>query len=526
VMAGPTPTAHGGDHHGHDHTTDPHTGHDHSVQRTPVVQRMTMTQFDQLLAPHNLVGDPDFHAYFEIKRGQANPQTVVNNFPPAAPGAQTRLQQFVADPTLTAQNVTEYINAYQQLTPQARTQSAVLGDAELAGLEVELPWVRLNVPAGTRNGDLLGASTATTEPSPPVIKLEIEGMDRGSPTIELIYGPLPREEYTSQALITARAALVTALTPAGQLHTLLTNYNNRLNTPELQRYRITIDQRTRTMRKVGTTKAQAEPSNPSNSNTQTNVSTPYTKLGTAAQNSEEDFTNFFENQSGHEITMFREARTQAAGIRTRIATHWNTNHANAGQLTAGSTLTSLLTHVLYQEGMYINHRLNRTQINDADKHHFHVMLKASPQDVVMSVISDDEAKMLLAWLVNTNATPLGAAAVATFASLGTGRQAPPPTTHIYRYLVNALVARLVAGRQLLEVNHGAQQQRSEARGNAHGVGQVAHVHPRPSNRLPITIEGTEYYVVVEQRSARHSLNRNALADPSAAVGQIGDLQHL
>ncbi|WP_238413219.1 eCIS core domain-containing protein, partial [Saccharothrix deserti] len=42
VMAGPTPTAHGGDHHGHDHTTDPHTGHDHSVQRTPVVQRMTM----------------------------------------------------------------------------------------------------------------------------------------------------------------------------------------------------------------------------------------------------------------------------------------------------------------------------------------------------------------------------------------------------------------------------------------------------------------------------------------------------
>jgi hypothetical protein len=280
------------------------------------------------------------------------------------------------------------------------------------------------------------------------------------------------------------------------------------------------------MRKVGTTKAQVEPSNPSNSNTQTNVSTPYTKLGTAAQNPEEDFANFFENQSGDEITMFREARNQAADIQTLIDTHWNTNHANAGQLTSGSTLTSLLTHVLYQEGKYINHRLNRTQVNDADKHRFHVMLKASPQDAVMSVISDDEAKMLLAWLVNTNATPLGAAAVATFASLHTGRQAQSPETHIYRYLVNALVARLVAGRQLLEAVHGARQRLSEARGNAHGVGQVAHVHPRPSNRLPITIQGTEYYIVVEQRSSRHSLNRNALADPSAAVGQIDDLQNL
>ncbi|MFJ5683453.1 DUF4157 domain-containing protein [Streptomyces sp. NPDC093099] len=520
VMAGPAPTAHDHAPIGHGRTTDTHGG------REPAIQRMTMTEFDQLLAPHHLVGDPDFQAYFEIKRGQANPQTVVNNFPPAAASTQTRLQQFVADPSLTAQHVTQYINGYQQLTPQSRAQPAVLGDAELAGLEVELPWVRLNVPRGTHNGELLGASTATTEPGPPVIKLEIEGTDRGSPTIELIYGPLPREEYESSALIAARAALVTALTPAGQLQTLLTNYNNSLKTPELQRYRITVDGRTRTMRKVGPTKAQAEPSNPSNSNTQTNVSMPYTKLGTAAdQNPEEDFTNFFENQSGHEATMFREARTRAAGIQTQINTHWNTNHANAGRLTSGSTLTSLLTHLLYQEGMYINHRLKRTEIRDGDKHHFHVMLKASPQDAVMSIISDDEAKMLLAWLVNTNAAPLGAAAVATFASLRTHRQAQSPAIDIHRYLVNALVARLVAGRQLLEVNRGAQQRLSETRGNAHGVGQVAHVHPRPSNRLPITIQGTDYYVVVEQRSAKHSLNQNALANPSAAMGQIGDLQH-
>ncbi|MEU9924969.1 DUF4157 domain-containing protein [Streptomyces griseoluteus] len=520
VMAGPAPTAHDHAPVGHGRTIDTRDG------REAVIQRMTMTEFDQLLAPHNLVGDPDFQAYFEIKRGQDNPQTIVNNFPPAAAGSQTRFQQFVADPTLTAQDVTQYINSYQHLTPQARAQPAVLDDAELAGLEVELPWVRLNVPPGTGNGELLGASTATTEPGPPVIKLETEGTDRGSPTIELIYGPLPRTEYRSPALIEARGALVTALRPAGPLKELLKSYNARLNTPELERYKITIDGRSDTMRKVTVTKAQEEPSNPSNSNTQTNVSTPYTKLGTAAdQNPEEDFTNFFENQSGHEATMFREARTRAAGIQTQIDSHWNTNHANAGRLTSGSTLTSLLTHLLYQEGMYINHRLDRTQIRDADKHHFHVMLKASPQDAVMSIISDDEAKMLLAWLVNTNATPLGAAAVATFASLRTGRQAPSPTRHMYRYLVNVLVARLVAGRQLLEVKRGAQQRWSETRGDAHGVGQVAHVHPRPSNRLPITIQGTEYYIVVEQRSAKHSLNRNALADPSAAVGQIGDLQH-
>ncbi|MFB7333758.1 hypothetical protein ACFC00_19220 [Streptomyces adustus] len=508
----PTPT-------GHSHTTDTHGGHGHAIQR------MTMPQFDQLLAPHGLVGDPDFQAYFEIKRGQANPQIMINNFPPAAPGTQTRFQQFVADPTLTAQNVTQYINGYQQLTPQARTQPAVLGNAELAGLEVELPWVQLKVPPRTRNGEPLGASTATTEPGPPVIKLETEGTDRGSPTIELIYGPLPREEYKSPALIAARAALVTALTPAGELFKLLTDYNNRLNTPELQRYRITIDGRTRNMRKVRATETQAEPSNPSRSNTQTNVSTPYTKLGTAAeQNPQDDFTNFFENQSGHEITMFRKARTQAAGIQALIDTHWNTDHANAGPLTSGSTLTSLLTHVLFQEGMYINHRLDRQKTNDADKHHFHVMLKASPQDVVMSIISDDEAKMLLAWLVNTNAVPLGAAAIATFASLNTHKQPSSPAPHIRPYLINALVARLVAGRQLLEVNRDTR--RSQAQGNTRGVGQVAHVHPRPSNRLPITVQGTEYYIVVEQRSAKHSLNQNALTNPSAAVGQIGDLQHL
>ncbi|GGP65446.1 eCIS core domain-containing protein [Saccharothrix coeruleofusca] len=500
-----------------------HAGHGH-----PTVQRLAMTEFDGLLTQHDLADDPDFIAFFELQRGRANPDAVVNSFDPAA---TPRLRQLVEDPAVTREMVESYIQDYANLPAGQRQQPATLDNANLTGLEMEMGNTVLRVESWMANGVEIARSVRDTAVGLPVFKLEIEGMDRDPdrPSLELIYGPLPTADYRSPALIAARNKLRTALSRSGTVKEMIDRYNQSLAGLAERRYRLNDNPPHSTARKGVTS--------PANFVTQTNVSTPYAKVGRepaanqTPQQQQRDFVNFFENPANNnDARMYRQARTRAAALVNDINDNWRTAHQAAGQLRAGPNLNSMLTHVLFQEAKYLVHEVSRTAVDPAKKHHFHVMLKLSPQDAAMTIISDNDAKLLLAWLVATRATPLGTAVETTFAASRSQQQPTVDAQPIYDYLVDVLVARLVAGRQLLDDSPDATMA-SPVYGANRKLGDVRHVHPRPSNRVKatmITVNATtgtrRYYFVVEQRSMAHPINSNAATNPTTAVSQITDLQ--
>uniref|UniRef100_UPI00028972B6 eCIS core domain-containing protein n=1 Tax=Streptomyces acidiscabies TaxID=42234 RepID=UPI00028972B6 len=131
--------------------------------------------------------------------------------------------------------------------------------------------------ATVRNGALL-AQSGERELGLPVVKLEVEGMDRsgGTPSMEVIYGPLPRAEYASQDFVRARQGLVAQFrTVAGQsvpFSQVITAYNRSL-TGGATRYRLTLSTLGRRMTTLRTRAV--------NENMQTNISVPYAKVGAA-----------------------------------------------------------------------------------------------------------------------------------------------------------------------------------------------------------------------------------------------------
>ncbi|SDH46362.1 protein of unknown function [Lentzea fradiae] len=495
VMAGGAPQV-------HDHAGDGHVRH----ARHPV-QRMPLTQFQQQVGA--LANDPDFITFFEIRRGREDPAAVVND---STPGSQNRLQQFVQHPDVTTALVTQYMTDYQQGATGTRRQPANLNQPMVVGLEMEMRNAVLQFEDGMANGQELAHTTAVTEAGPPVLKLVIEGMEPGDPAIELVYGPLPPDDYRSPALTSARNKLKTAIRKAGTISQLLRDYNRSLQQGDEQRYRLVASRPPRSKKQTGTPKF----------NTQTNVSTPYSKLGRTNAQPASDFGAFFERPTHRAV--HARARTQAAALVTAITANWTTNHAAGGPLNPGINLASMLTHLLYQEAMYVNHELSREQVGHDDKHFFHVLLKLSPQDAVMTILTDDDAKLLLAWLVDTHAGPLADSVMTTFGAFNSPRTTVAVDAGaIYRYLVDVLVARLLAGQQLLAAADD-QNRTSPVFGNAQEVGEVTHVHPRPSNRVPITTGGRSYFMVVEQRAAAHEVNSQAESNPRAAVEQMKNLQ--
>jgi hypothetical protein len=501
---------------------------------TPAVQRMPLAQFQQHLAANQQVAnDPDFITFFEIRRGRLDPEAVVNH--PDA-GSQQRLRRLVENDKVNTNYVNNMITLYRGIAKDvegARPQPKTLANPNIAGLEIELADVVLNVPddAVVRNGLPLAETEVTpvypvTEAGPAVMRLEIEGMDRlngkdrktkRQANVEIVYGPLATEDYTDDNLIQARKKLHAVLrgpTGRGQtLKDLIDGYNNSLKGAE-NRYKMVPTELSKKLTKGrATTTGTAM---------QTNVSTPYTKLSTEVDGPG-DFSEFFTEEE--DAPMFNEARKVAKKVAVGIDNNWINRHEDAGGLRVGDEMKSLLTHVLYQEAKYIKHRARtrRDRLRPEDKHLFHVMLKLSPQDVVMSILSDSDAKLLLAWLVDKGADTLAHAVKATFKV--TGSHAVPMDTEgataIHKSLVDVLVARLLAGQQLL--SDLTDRQSSVYSNDNRRVGAVTHVHPRPDNRRPITINNSRYYMVVEQRTKSHPLNKDIDSAQSHAT-QIGNLQ--
>ncbi|MFJ8922337.1 DUF4157 domain-containing protein [Streptomyces sp. NPDC102415] len=434
-----------------------------------------------------------------------------------------------------------------------RPQPQQIDDAKRVGLEIEITVPLEEVfpeaqstgskskgrAVGTlKNGDVLAESDAK-ELGLPVIKLEVEGTDRGVPSIELIYGPLPREEYAQDAHLTARRSLLDQFKKvAGKsvaLETVITAYNRSVGGADA-RYALKT--------KAAGRKVKTKQAGTINQNIQTNISLPYSKVGAAPAPADApaprgrggslagrgrgrggkaaapaglrtggargDFAGLFQEKNAKQL--FEAARATANSITDE-------------RVTGRPNVISLLTQVVFQEAMYALHRITKGAERDVDKQRFHVMLKVSPQDVAMAVLTDEEAADLLAWLGESAArTTLNRGA--TDAARKGGAVAAKGVSVDVDDLLTALRMRSAAGRQQLGVRKkGTENDHSSPVLDAAGAttGDLRHFHPRASNRVPVTVDNGVPHVVVEERSAGHPLNQ---PDGSAAAKNqlIKDLQ--
>ncbi|MEU4769700.1 DUF4157 domain-containing protein [Actinosynnema sp. NPDC023794] len=573
VMSRPAPDAHG-----HAHGHESHAGHAHpAVQRAPVVQRMTMNDFNQLLAQHDVANDPDFVTFFEIRLARQNPVAVVND---PTPGSANRLRQLLQSREVNPALVAAWADEYGQGAAGVRTQPTTLSDPNITGLEIELSGSYLDVLSGTvENKESIAHTPAKTpDLDQPVLKLVVEGMDRmgGTPTIELVYGPLPTARYADEDLLDSREKLKQAFGGGGNagltVSEIIKQYNKSLKKPENGNenpFKLDPTPSSDPEQTAPATRLAKQTKTTTNTNAQSNVSTPYVKVGgprpPAAPGAGQgggaagrgaaagrarggapagrgaagrgrggaqapaplrpgDFTNFFK-PSATEREAYTLARAEAVKLQRAVNENWSSKHNNAGNLTAGANVRALFTQQLHQEAKYRFHGFDREVVAEGDKHHFDVLLKASIQDVVMTVLNDDEARLLLAWLVDSAATPLAEAAMKVYRELG-GLPGPGFSAAKLRgYLTEVLVTRLLAGRQLLETASDATRT-SRVFGENREVATVAHIHPRPSSRVKVTVHGQHYYIVVEERDHAHSVNSDAESDPGRMTTTVRSLQSL
>ncbi|MGW2243245.1 eCIS core domain-containing protein, partial [Streptomyces hirsutus] len=239
------------------------------------------------------ISDPSDH--FE-RAAEANARRVLSGPAPVqreAESAHSTGHSHVGAVQRMVTDVTEEATTAEQapvVPADGRPQPQQISDAKRVGLEIEIT-VRLEEvspegqgssskskgrPVATlKNGDVLAESQAK-ELGLPVIKLEVEGTDRGVPSIELIYGPLPRDEYMQASHQKAREQLLAQFKKvAGKsvpLEEVIDGYNKALGN-DSGSYELEM---TGTGRKVKTLQTKGI-----NQNIQTNISLPYAKVGAA-----------------------------------------------------------------------------------------------------------------------------------------------------------------------------------------------------------------------------------------------------
>ncbi|WP_375509729.1 OTU domain-containing protein [uncultured Nostoc sp.] len=378
----------------------------------------------------------------------------------------------------------------------------------LVGIEQELTSVTLTLTkngseADKKNGVKLAETNEKAFSDFPVFKLETEGAERNSLCIELIYGPLKMEEYEKKALIDAKKKLFDQLGIRQTLRVALEKYNNQLQKGQ-ERYRLILDPASDRYNVVPKKKS-------TNTNTQTNVAIPYSKLGKIPQRGETGFEEMF---LPNERKFYQKARDEAKIIKQEIDN-------KIDKIPNGKYLQSLLTHIIFQEAKFIQHRINKNEIEDKHKHHFHVMLKLSPEDAIISILSKEENEALGKWLKEGEAQ-LQKSIENTLKTLGNPRDFKKDIKikSIKNQLEKAIIARSKGAKKLKLINTDTNKKESEALDESNKVIKdendnditIGHTHPRPTNRISVYSQYDEHYMVVEQRSGSHMLNDGKVED--------------
>ncbi|MED5373371.1 MAG: DUF4157 domain-containing protein [Myxococcota bacterium] len=394
-----------------------------------------------------------------------------------------------------------------------------LGDQEKVnrvGLEEELAWASIERvdKQESANGIVL-AETDAQEMGLPVMKLETEGFDRGgglSGCMELVHGPLPRAEYQRQAYVDAKKGLMDAIhagAAKSKAQQSQVNKDNQLVPagPNRTRPKRESERTANLVRKwiasaPGQGRYKLKPKAPASEftksagpgtkyarNQQTNMMIDYDQLGDEAGGFEEAFVD------GPDRKIYASARGTAQTLSGQVGD------------APSSAVTSLFTHLINNEAIAFGLLADPSTFGQKEsKHKFHTMIKASPEDVVMSILSDDEAADLNGWARtqgNIEKVVTGVKAAIT-AALGHDRDVED--ARIRNALIKATGLRAAHGAQALgSVDDNDPSDVTNEDNEVQDT--LTHSHPRPSNRVPVSKKGGKSYVVVEQRASAHPLNK-------------------
>ncbi|MBH8578152.1 DUF4157 domain-containing protein [Nostocaceae cyanobacterium CENA369] len=391
-------------------------------------------------------------------------------------------------------------------TVQTVASSQANDSPNRVGIEQELTSVTLtlkseNQETDEQSGVKLAETNEKTFGGLPVFRLETEGADRGTLCIELIHGPLEMKEYNTQIYIAAKKELLSQLSKQGPLNEALNEYNTKIKnnrykleiTNDAARYKISKPQKT------------------SNINTQTNVAIPYSKLGQIPQEGEQGFEEMFGPKEISDQKVYKKARDEAQKIKEKM-----------GKLQDDRHIQSLLTHIIYQEAKFIYHDIDKKNIKKDQKHHFHVMLKLSPEDAVVSILSDQETYELEKWLRKED-KDIKESIKKAFDTFNSPRQLQNQKLNsnansIKEQLQKAIKTRQKGAKKLKKVNTDTEESKAldesdnEIKDKENNDITVRHTHPRPTNRIAVYSHDGEHYIVVEQRSSKHLLNEGDVSD--------------
>ena len=360
-------------------------------------------------------------------------------------------------------------------------------DEARVGLEIEMGWVQLKT-GGTKlgNTELLAVSRNVKGKDIPLLRLEVEGMVKGTPYVEAVFGPVPTRVLATKEFAFVREQLVQCLSKSAPFTTLVGAFNAKLTTGSLPKFKLVVQpSATHYSIKTTTTAEKASPSQ------QSNVSLPYSKLGQSGSREAGDFADLFESPTDRRLfaSAREHARILAAGIPTEEP---------SGEPGDRRHMASLFTQYLFQETIYRS-KVEKRRGEDA-KHHFHALIKTSLEDVVFGILSGREVEDLAAWVKITDLAKLFRTILTEILPRRTG---PVELETIESVFGTALEARLEQGRRTLpKVEKGADEEAVEI---SFGK-EIVHAHPRPSARIPFVEKDGEYYVVVEQRSKGSFLN--------------------
>ena len=373
------------------------------------------------------------------------------------------------------------------------------------GIEQELVSVTLTLitgkssPSDQKSGVKLAETYEKTFSDLPVFKLETEGGHRGPLCIELIYGPLQMKEYNEKSLKEAKEKLSEQLSKKQDLKEALYEYNKNLGKRQ-ERYRLKIDDAASEKYRI------SKPSAKIITNKQTNVAIPYSNLGRIPQKGKTGFEEMFGIKEQSDKKLYEKAREEAEIIKKKMETIPNDKY-----------LQSLLTHVIFQEAKFIYHRIDKEKISIEDKQHFHVMLKLSPEDAIVTILSKQENEALGKWLKEENGQ-LQKSIKNTLGTLSSSNNFQINVESIKNQLEKAISARSKGAEKLELVN--TDEKKSKALDKSNDVIKdendnditIGHTHPRPTNRIPVYSHNDEHYMVVEQRSLKHMLNVDDVKD--------------
>lgn len=256
----------------------------------------------------------------------------------------------------------------KKFDPRNPYDNSMSGDNILMGREVECGFILLSFKEGCELGN--GVTLAKSENCRSVevarIELQVEGEKRGTFIIEVIYGPMTGEEYTGFRKVRhlLYEVLETASANKLSLDTAIRIFNDQLVKMGKEGYKLTL--------KVPAGTVGLMPGHTAHARMiQTNLSLPLAIL--AATNPDKPMMeSLFPPAAGDELELFVKIRSEVTAM--------------YGSLT--ENVRSLLILILFQGTLV-------SSTPELTKQLFSVLVKASPADIIFSLLNDEEVDSLL-----------------------------------------------------------------------------------------------------------------------------------